>query len=352
MAGKKKRKGSWKTLAGSVAATLVMVAAAFVLLDDMTAEVAFSRIGTPLFRLMGFIAIGLVAGQVIEATGWTRHMAFLARPLFRFAGLGDRCSAAFISAFVSGVTANAMLKNFLEDGSITPRQLFLANFMNQFPAYFLHLPTTFFIVVPLTGKAGVAYFGLTFSALMIRMVILSVAGHMMFDGEQEGEVKAEGQLPEGKRLVAIRDGIRKRFPSRMINIATWVMPIYVAVFLVHRLGAFDFLNRAFAFMAISHILPVESLSVVVLGFTAEFSSGFAAAGALLDAGVLTVKQTAVALLVGNIVAFPIRAIRHQLPRYAGIFSPKLGTKILLGGQFFRIFSLIIAGTLYWIFFPG
>ena len=86
--------------------------------------------------------------------------------------------------------------------------------------------------------------------------------------------------------------------------------------------------------------------MVVLSFAAEFTSGFAAAGALMDAGVLTVKQTVMALLIGNIVAFPIRALRHQLPRYMGIFSPRMGLQILLLGQGFRILSLIIVGVIY------
>jgi hypothetical protein len=92
---------------------------------------------------------------------------------------------------------------------------------------------------------------------------------------------------------------------------------------------------------------MESLSVVILSFAAEFTSGFAAAGALLDAGVLTVKQTVLALLVGNVLAFPIRALRHQLPRYMGIFSPKMGTQLLLMGQGLRVTSIIMMGVLYY-----
>ena len=98
---------------------------------------------------------------------------------------------------------------------------------------------------------------------------------------------------------------------------------------------------------VTTFMPVEALSVVILSFAAEFTSGFAAAGALLDAGVITTKQTVLALLIGNIIAFPIRALRHQLPRYIGIFSPKMGTQLLLMGQGFRVVSLVIMGTIYY-----
>jgi hypothetical protein len=56
----------------------------------------------------------------------------------------------------------------------------------------------------------------------------------------------------------------------------------------------------------------------------------------------------IALLLGNIIAFPIRALRHQLPRYMGIFSPKMGLQLLLSGQVFRILSLVLMGTLYYM----
>jgi hypothetical protein len=53
------------------------------------------------------------------------------------------------------------------------------------------------------------------------------------------------------------------------------------------------------------------------------------------------------LLIGNILAFPVRALRHQLPRYIGIFSPKMGTQLLLLGQGFRVSSIVLVGLIYY-----
>ena len=76
-----------------------------------------------------------------------------------------------------------------------------------------------------------------------------------------------------------------------------------------------------------------------MGLSSVFDDLFAAAGALMSAGVLTVKQTVIALLAGNILAFPIWALRHQLPHYMGIFQPKMGTQLLVMGQILRIGSI-------------
>lgn len=309
------------------------------------------RLLIPLIRLMGFIAIGLSAGQLIENLGWTRYLAVIAQPFFRFSNLGNRCSAAFTTAFLSGAAANAMLLEFYEEKKISRMQLFLSNYINQFPAFFLHLPTTVFIVLPLTGSAGILYFIITFLATLFRTVCFLIFGRFFItDSDNENQTDNLIQLSENKRknFKSLAKIIQTKLPDRILRILVWVLPIYTIVFMLSLNGFFDFLNRALSEYVTSSFMPVEALSVVILSFAAEFTSGFAAAGALLDAGVITVKQTVIALLVGNVLAFPIRALRHQLPRYMGIFSPKTGLQLLLSGQAFRAASIVLIGFIYFL----
>jgi len=332
--------------------TLVLFAGSMIWGEPISPGYALKRLAIPLLRLMGFIGLGLALGQVIEATGWTRHLSVVARPFFRFSNLGNRCSAAFTAAFFSGVTSNAMLLDFFREKKISKAQLFLTNYVNQLPVFFLHLPTTFFIVIPLTGAAGVLYFTLTFCATLLRTICFLVFGHFYLSkgkaspSDSHGEL--EGMEKKKKKKESVLGRIRSRLPGRVINIAVYVVPIYTLVFLLNVNGLFLFLNTTLSQYLTLQFLPVESLSVVILSFAAEFTSGFAAAGALLDAGVLTTKQTVLALLLGNITAFPIRALRHQLPRYMGIFSPKMGLQLLLSGQCFRIVSIIVVGIIYYV----
>lgn len=346
---RKKAKHPYRALAVSLGLTVSMLTAGIYGLETLTWTVAGERLIRPLLRLLGFILVGLMAGQVIEALGWTRALAIAARPVFRFGRLGHRCGAAFMAAFISGVTANAMLVEFYRAQKITRQQLFLTNFINQFPAFFLHLPTTFFIVVPLTGRAGLLYFLLTFSAALLRTLLLLCYGHLRLPpstsalpSPADTRSSKTGSLPE---IIA---GVRRKLPRRMTMVAVYVIPIYVAVFLANTMGWFAFTQKALAHLVVSSFMPVESLSMVVLSFVAEFTSGFAAAGALMDAGVLTVKQTVLALLIGNILAFPVRALRHQLPHYMGIFQPKMGTQLLVMGQALRVGSLIAIGAVYFM----
>ncbi len=342
----------YKALAVSVAFSLLVVGWGWLKLEAHTVNHLAVHLFWPLVRLLVFITLGLVVGQIIEATGWTRRLAVVAAPLFRFSHLGDRCSAAFTTSFFSGVAANAMLWEFFKEEKITRRQLFLSNLMNQVPAYFLHLPTTFFIVIPLTGRAGALYFFLTFVALVARtwMVMLYGRWFCLPDrGSQDTACRMQKPLVPGRTKTAVMETIKRRLPGRIVRIAVYVVPIYTLVFMVNAMGGFDAARNWLARFVVTSVLPMESLSVVILSFAAEFTSGFAAAGALMQAGVLTIKQTVIALLAGNIVAFPIRALRHQLPRYMGIFSPVLGLQLLLLGQGLRVISLMVVGVVYFFF---
>ncbi|MCP4694644.1 MAG: nucleoside recognition protein, partial [Desulfobacterales bacterium] len=192
-------------------------------------------------------------------------------------------------------------------------------------------------------------FLITFLAMVFRILLFFIYGRLAPGARpmREEETHAPPAAESKKRARGAWERIKSRFPGRITGIAIYVLPSYVIVFLFTAMGLFDLARQWLAGYVVTAFVPVESLSVVILSFAAEFTSGFAAAGALLDAGVLTTKQTVLALLIGNIVAFPIRALRHQLPRYMGIFAPKMGSQLLLMGQAFRISSLIVAGVVYY-----
>ncbi len=113
------------------------------------------------------------------------------------------------------------------------------------------------------------------------------------------------------------------------------------VFLAVDWGFFLWLRKSFVGLVSDHFFPIEAAGIIIFALAAEFSSGMAAAGALLDAGTLTIKQTTLALILGTIIATPLRAIRHQLPTYAGLFNLSLAGQLLFLSQAFRIISLLL-----------
>lgn len=344
-------KFNYPALAISFTIALLVLIVGVIRCDEIGSRDVTAGLLWPLGRLMFFIGVGLFVGQLVEATGWTRNLAALARPLFRFGRMGPLCSAAFTTAFFSGAAANAMLYDGYREGKISRPALFATNVVNHLPAYFLHLPTTIFIVLPLTGWAGVLYFLITFLATVFRMAAALLFSRLVCVDPVGvgGKMNAmHDNVPEKQGKSFWKD-IQPRLIRRFSRIAMYVVPIYTLVFVVNAAGAFAWARQAMAGLVTSALIPMESISLVVLSFAAEFTSGFAAAGALMDAGILDVKHTTLALLLGNIIAFPIRALRHQLPRYIGIFSPGMGLQLLGAGQGLRVVSLVLFGGIYyWI----
>ncbi len=347
-----KKKNNGLMLLIGLLITGIVLAAGLAWVAGVTAATLPGRLLLPLSRMLAFVCIGLVVAQAIDDTGWTRKLGALAAPVFRFANLGTRCSAAFTAAFFSGVSANAMLLDFYKEKQITRRQLFLTNFINQFPAFFLHLPMTFFIVVPLTRTAGLLYFLLTFLATCVRTFLFVLFGRF-FDmpwaspALTSSPTTGPGFWGATKKKKPLMQSLKEKLPARFSRVMAFVVPVYTVVYVLTAAGAFDAVETFMTRFAVQKFVPAQSLSVVVLSFASEFTAGFAAAGALMDAGTITVKQTVIALLLGNIIAFPIRAVRHQLPRYMGIFSPGMGLAMLLMGQGFRMASIVFVGLVYW-----
>jgi hypothetical protein len=298
----------------------------------------------PLARILIFIAAGLLVGQLIEGLGLSARIGRLTSPLISRAHLPPEAGAAFAAAFASGVAANTLLYTSWQEGKLSRRQLFLANILNaSLPAYFLHLPSTFFVVYALLGKAALVYFGLTLFAAILRCLGVIVISRFVLPSDCCTMNMPAGQSRQWKEIW--RDTWRK-FIKRFKRLILMILPIYLVVFLLAQAGAFAWMGQALAGIVSSRVLPMEAMSVVVFSVVAEFTSGFAAAAALLEAGSLNMQQVVVALLVGNMVATPVRVLRHQLPHYMGIYSPGLGMKLLALGQAARVISVCLVCLVY------
>ena len=305
-------------------------------------------LGWPLMRLVFFVSLGLMIGNLIESLNWTHGVARLASPLVRVANLSDITGASFSMAFFSGVSAHTMLSEAYEQGEITRQELIFANLFNSLPTYFLHLPTLFFLAFPLLGTVAFIYVGLTLLAAFLRTCCIRVVGRIVLPGSREHCVTC--RIDEN-RVTSMTQALQKawlRFQKRIRRILMITVPVYTAVFILNRLGMFTMLQEWLArHVKLLAWLHPESLGVVALQLTAEISAGLAAAGALLDNGSLEARQVVLALLAGNVLSSPMRAVRHQLPFYVGIFQARLAAELIAYNQVFRLGSIILVGLFYY-----
>jgi hypothetical protein len=305
------------------------------------------KLGWPLCKLLLTISISLLLACLIESLNWTRRLSAVSAPVVRFARLSDTSGAAFSLAFFSGVAANTMLAEAYEKKTISRKELLLANVFNSLPTYFLHLPTTFFIAFPLIKGAAFIYVGLTAGAAFLRTAGVSILSRFLLTGRQtEGTASEQGEATSWR--TAWKRAVQ-RFRKRIRKIILITAPIYVLFFALTEAGFFQMLER---FMA-AHLgflswLSPKAVSIIALQIMAEFTAGLGAAGALLQDGSMEARQVILALLIGNILSSPVRALRHQFPYYAGIFQPRTAMLLIAYSQGFRAVSIVLAALLYWL----
>ncbi|MFK4763695.1 hypothetical protein ACI3L3_02805 [Desulfobaculum sp. SPO524] len=316
----------------------------------MDFDLLWNGLGWPLCRLIFYISLGLMIGNLIEALNWTRAVARVAEPITRIARLKDVTGASFSMAFFSGIAANTMLAEAHEKGTLSDKELMISNLFNSLPTYFLHMPTLFFITVPFIGSAAVVYVSLTLGAAFLRTAFIILLGRLVLPPLPPGCVTC--RLDE-QRSAGWREALKKtwsRFKKRIRKILRITVPIYIAIYLLNRYGAFgvfeDFLAEHVSFFS---WLPTEALSIVVFHVAAEFTAGLATAGALIQEGALTTREIVLALVLGNVLSSPMRAFRHQFPYYAGIFKPRIALRLIAANQTLRVVSIITTGTLYYFF---
>jgi len=314
--------------------------------QDLISQI-WPQIIIPIARITFFIIIGLFVANIIESLNWTHKLATLARPLIKLGRLSTITGASFSVAFFSGVSANSMLSEAYDKGQMSKLELVMANLFNSLPRFFLHLPTVFFLTAPLIKGAAVIYVGLTFGAALLQTFFVVLAGRLLL------APKGDVQLPEPPKKIknvwkATLQKSIKRLRKRILKILKFLIPIYILFFLLNRYGLFVRLEEIIAEKAwfLSWLNP-QSLGIVVLHVTAEFSAGLAAASVLLAENSLSYKEVVLALLAGNILAAPIRAVRHQLPYYSGIFSPKLAVELVTISQVTRALCVIMVATCYY-----
>ena len=315
----------------------------------MEASELYGGLLLPLAKIFLFISLGLVLAGLIEELGWSRALSRLATPFIRYGRFSQIVGSSFTLAFVSGISANTMLGEAYRDGKIGRRELLLAHLLHSLPRFFLHLPTVFFLMVPFIKGAALLYVGLTFSAALLRTLLITLAGRLLLPVPVKGGCHG-GEARPRLGFAALLGKIRRRLQRRLLRIFLITTPIYGLFFLADRLGYFTRLSGwVESNIGLFSWLKPESIGVIVLVAATELTAGLAAAGALLDGHTLSHRDVVLALLIGTVIAAPIQALRHQLPYYAGIFPPRLAGELIVYSQLFRAASVVLVGFFYYIF---
>lgn len=296
------------------------------------------------------MACGLLMANILEALRWTDALARWARPISRIAHLSPAAASAFALAFVSPAAANSLLSEKHSSGHMPLRELMLANLFNGLPACLAHTPTIFLLAWPVIGSAAAMYVGVTLLAAAARTAFTILLGHWLLPGpvfEAASDNVAVKKASLAARLKGIWPQVWKRFRRRLPKLLVFTIPVYLIMVLAQQLGLFQNLEQWLAahLQWLSFLKP-QAMGIITMQLLAELGATLGAASAALADGSLTARDVVIAMLAGNVLATPIRAMRHQLPVYAGFFKPGLALLLVAANQTLRAASMAAAVGLY------
>jgi len=159
------------------------------------------------------------------------------------------------------------------------------------------------------------------------------------NGNIEREVEIKGH--EKKSIKASLYSTLK-FSKRLVVVMYTTM--FLVIFL-SKLGVFQYLN--------SLIMPITktfnlnpNIGLLALTEVINVYGAVVMAGGFLRENILNPKEVLIGLIIGNVITFSSRYVKHSLPLHMALFGPKLGTKIvMINGAITLLLDIFIIGFL-------
>ncbi len=276
--------------------------------------------------ILAMIGIGLFGAGVLTEMGLMEGLNRIARPIFSFTKLPDACASAFVVSVGSAVAANGMVARFRDEGCLEEKEVILCAIMNSIPVYFRELFTYQIpIVLPALGLVVGGFYALVFIITALVKILAVVVLSRIF--LKEGTCR----VPESvhRERVAFRAAVIRSF-RRERRLFFKIAAIYIAmttlVFALRDRGAFD----AFSVLPLAEIFGIPPESIVPLTtYVASPIVGISLLGPMIHSNGISAVQAMIVLMLGSMFMLPFFAVRSLLPRYVGLFGPRLGVGIVV-----------------------
>jgi len=259
-----------------------------------------------LIKTLPAVIVAIYAVSYSIKKGYIKKLAFSLQPALRKFGVSEFAVISFATCFISPTASYSMLSQAWREKKIDDREVIAVSFLNSFPSVFSHL-YTFFIpfIIPVLGFAGVVYTGIRFAVAIVKSLLgLFLSRKWNHSTPSFQEIKSTSASQNIFRIAAIM-GVT-----------------YFAVSLLSLLGVFDLMTESLKFLP----LRAEVLTIAIIEFFNVRSAVVTAAG-FMDSG-LEWKWVVAGLILGNVISFSTRSVKHSLPMHLSLFG-QFGVKIVL-----------------------
>jgi len=278
---------------------------------------------SPILAMMG---IGLFGAGVLTEMGLLQGISRIASPIFSFTRLPDACASTFVVSLGSAVAANGMVARFRDEGRLSEREVVLCAIMNSIPVYFRELFTYQIPIVLLAlGLLVGGFYAFVFIVTALVKIFAVVILSRLFLVERSCRIPD----PIPQERASLREAVARSFRRErrlFLKIAAIYVTMTAAVFALRDRGAFD----AFSVLPLAEIFGIPPESIVPLTtYVASPIVGISLLGPMIASHGITPVQAMIVLMLGSMFMLPLFAARSLLPRYVGLFGPRLGVGIVL-----------------------
>lgn len=284
-------------------------------------------------RIVPVIATGIFLTSFAINIGLMKKFDRLIKPLSSKANISTISALSVVTCMFSTTAGYSMLVDGLNEKIVSKREVIATTVISSFPTILSHLFTFFVpVVIPIlsliTGSIYVCLvgfaaflkscFGIILARLWLKDANTSPSKPMLSSNLDP----ARAPIMDNKRALNKSAGSTYKMLKRIVP------TMFITLFLVSvamELNLFE--SFSVILEPVTGILGLKS-EVALISATEIVNSyaGIILAGSLLSEGLISTKGVLIALLLGTVVSFSTRFVKHSLPLHVSLFGPKLGGK--------------------------
>ncbi|MEO2117881.1 MAG: nucleoside recognition domain-containing protein [Methanocaldococcus sp.] len=260
----------------------------------------------------------------IMNTGIMKKLSDVLSPILKRLKINPISISSILACFFSPTVGYSILAEGLKENKINEKEIIGTSLANSFPSVLSHTFTFFIpVVVPILGWTGVLYvlirLGVALSKTIMGFIYLSIVSE-----------DYSFKMPEINKLDKKENAKKSfkstlRFAKRLIPIMFFMMTL---VIYLSKIGFFDYVEGFVK--PITNLLNLNpNVGILALTEVMNVQAAIVMAGGFLNENILTSKEILIGLIIGNVLTFSTRYVKHSLPLQVSLFGAKLGTKIVM-----------------------
>ncbi|XRO77356.1 nucleoside recognition domain-containing protein [Methanocaldococcus sp. 10A] len=260
----------------------------------------------------------------IMNTGIMKKFSEKLYPILKRLKINPISISSILACFFSPTVGYSILAEGLKENKINEKEIIGTSLANSFPSVLSHTFTFFIpVVVPILGWTGVLFvlirLGVAFIKTIIGFLYLSIISkNYSFEMPNINKMDKKENVKKSFKSTL-------RFAKRLIPIMFFMMTLVVYL---SKVGFFDYVEEFV--QPITNLLKLNpNVGILALTEIMNVQAAIVMAGGFLNEGILNSKEVLIGLIIGNVLTFSSRYVKHSLPLHVSLFGAKLGTKIVM-----------------------